>query len=284
MPPTGVARRRARRALASVRGDFAGASAARRAGALIVGRRRPRRSVSSRCSSALAIVRPPMPGADAHRDRPGRRRRRRGRPRGPVSRHVARVAWGSSRRWPAPARWPCRWSSARCCGAAHRAAPARRRRVRGGGGGRRRRRVARRARAPSAGCSPGLAAVGFGAWYVLIDLAARAGDPLWALVFSRAASAAHRGGRRGDRAAFDRPRSRVRIVLAAGLFDVGGNVLYVIARERDADRPGRRAGRALPDRHDAPGAVRARRAPAARSGQVGVALALLGIVLISVGG
>ena len=34
-----------------------------------------------------------------------------------------------------------------------------------------------------------VAAVSFGAWYVLIDLAARAGDPLWALVFSRFGSA-----------------------------------------------------------------------------------------------
>lgn len=33
------------------------------------------------------------------------------------------------------------------------------------------------------------AAIGFGSWYVLLDLAAREGDPLWALVFSRATSA-----------------------------------------------------------------------------------------------
>ena len=40
------------------------------------------------------------------------------------------------------------------------------------------------------------AAIGFGTWYVLLDLAARGGDPLWALVFSRATSAdADRRGR-----------------------------------------------------------------------------------------
>src|SRR5690606_29929643 len=75
----------------------------------------------------------------------------------------------------------------------------------------------------------GLAAVAFGAWYVLIDLAARAGDPLWALVFSRAASAGLTAVAAGRRLV--RGRFPVRLVAAAGLFDVGGNALYVVARE-----------------------------------------------------
>ena len=64
---------------------------------------------------------------------------------------------------------------------------------------------------------------------MLIDLAARGGDPLWALVFSRATSAALTAAVAIGR--FDRSRFPVRIVVAAGLFDVGGNALYVVARE-----------------------------------------------------
>ena len=75
----------------------------------------------------------------------------------------------------------------------------------------------------------GVAAVAFGAWYVLIDLAARAGDPLWALVFSRAASAGLTALAAGRRIAGG--RLPIRLVAAAGLFDVGGNALYVVARE-----------------------------------------------------
>jgi drug/metabolite transporter (DMT)-like permease len=128
----------------------------------------------------------------------------------------------------------------------------------------------------------GLAAVSFGAWYVLLDLAARGGDPLWALVFNRAASAgvaalvvAIRG--------FDRQAVPRRMIVAAGIFDVGGNALYVVAREQMALGLAAaliglypivtmllaryRLGEHLP-----------------RLGQLGVALAVLGIVLISAGG
>lgn len=128
----------------------------------------------------------------------------------------------------------------------------------------------------------GLAALGFGAWYVLIDLAARAGDPLWALVFSRAASAGIAGafviGRR-----FDRARVPFRVIAVAGLFDVGGNALYVVVREQ---MPIGLAA-ALIGLYPIVTMLLARfvlgeHLP--RLGQIGVALALLGIVLISIGG
>ena len=74
-----------------------------------------------------------------------------------------------------------------------------------------------------------------------------------------------------------------RIVVAAGLFDVGGNALYVVAR--DTIPIGLAA--ALTGLYPIVTMILARfvlgeRLP--RLGQVGVALALLGIVLISAGG
>ena len=127
----------------------------------------------------------------------------------------------------------------------------------------------------------GLAAAGFGIWYVLLDLAARAGDPLWALVASRASSAvltvaiAFRH--------FEPRRYPLRIVVAAGLLDVGGNVLYVLAR---GFVPIGLAA-ALTGLYPIVTMILARvvlgeRLP--RLGQLGVALALVGIVLISAGG
>ena len=74
-------------------------------------------------------------------------------------------------------------------GASITPAPAGRRRVHGGGRGGRRRGVARTRSGVARSCLAAAAALGFGAWYVLLDLAARGGDPLWALVFSRATSA-----------------------------------------------------------------------------------------------
>ena len=128
----------------------------------------------------------------------------------------------------------------------------------------------------------GLAAVSFGAWYVLLDLAARGGDPLWALVFSRAASAGIAAAVVAVRG-FDRATVPWRVVIAAGIFDVGGNALYVVAREHMALGLAAaliglypivtmllarfRLGEHLP-----------------RLGQLGVALAVIGIVLISAGG
>ena len=127
----------------------------------------------------------------------------------------------------------------------------------------------------------GAAALSLGAWYVLIDLAATSGDPLWALTFSRAASAglagavAARGFLRGG-------RLPLRLVIAAGLLDVGGNAFYVVA----GDLLGIGLGAALTGLYPIVTMLLARfllheRLP--RLGQLGVGLALLGIVLISVG-
>jgi drug/metabolite transporter (DMT)-like permease len=127
----------------------------------------------------------------------------------------------------------------------------------------------------------GAAALGFGAWYVLLDLAARGGDPLWALVFSRAGSsvlAAVVVAIRG----FDRSTVPILIVIAAGLFDVGGNALYVVAREHM--HLGLAA--ALIGVYPVVTMLLARFVIGERLpllGLVGVGLALLGIVLISAG-
>jgi EamA-like transporter family len=125
-----------------------------------------------------------------------------------------------------------------------------------------------------------LAAIGFGAWYVLVDFAARTTDPLWALVLSRAASAGLAGA-----VAAGRVRGAGvpwRIVVVAGIFDVGGNALYVVAREL---MPAGLAA-AVVGCYPVVTMLLARivigeRLP--RLGQVGVALALVGVVLISIG-
>jgi drug/metabolite transporter (DMT)-like permease len=126
----------------------------------------------------------------------------------------------------------------------------------------------------------GAAAVAFGAWYVLIDLAAQAGDPLWALVLSRFASAGLAAlvavGRWGG-APFP-----LRIVAAAGILDVGGNALYVVAR--DSIPVGLAA--ALTGMYPIVTMLLARSILGEhlpRLGQLGVLLALIGVVLISVG-
>lgn len=128
----------------------------------------------------------------------------------------------------------------------------------------------------------GLAALGFGVWYVLLDLAARGGDPLWALVFSRGSSAVVAAiavlvvGARGRRIPW-------RAVLPAGIFDAGGNALYVVAREHMAVG----LAAALIGLYPIVTLLLARfvlgeRLP--RLGQLGVAFAIIGIVLISAGG
>jgi drug/metabolite transporter (DMT)-like permease len=79
----------------------------------------------------------------------------------------------------------------------------------------------------------GLAAVGFGSWYVLLDLAARGGDPLWALTLSRAASSTLTACVAVSGIAIgrvERRRMPLRLIVAAGVFDVGGNAFYVLAR------------------------------------------------------
>jgi drug/metabolite transporter (DMT)-like permease len=127
----------------------------------------------------------------------------------------------------------------------------------------------------------GLAAASFGAWYVLIDLAARAADPLWALVLSRAGSAAI-AATAATVAGVGGRGIPVALIIVAGLFDVGGNALYVVAREHM--HVGLAA--ALVGCYPVVTMLMARlvigeRLP--RLGQAGVALALVGIVLISLG-
>jgi hypothetical protein len=128
----------------------------------------------------------------------------------------------------------------------------------------------------------GVAAVGFGAWYVLIDRSAELGDPLWALVLSRAASAAIAAAVVAVRG-FDRSSVPLLIIVVAGMFDVGGNALYVIARE--TMHLGLAA--ALIGLYPIVTMLLARfllGERLTRLGQVGVALAGLGIGLISLGG
>lgn len=127
----------------------------------------------------------------------------------------------------------------------------------------------------------GLAAVSFGTWYVLIDLAADGGDPLWALVLSRTASAGIAAVLAIGRV--DRSRYPLRVVVAAGLGDIGGNALYVVA----GDQLPLGLAAALTGLYPIVTMLLARfvlgeHLP--RLGQIGVALALLGVVLISVGG
>lgn len=126
-----------------------------------------------------------------------------------------------------------------------------------------------------------LAAAGFGIWYVLLDLAARSGDPLWALVASRASSAVLTAAIAARR--FDGRTLPFRLVVAAGLFDVGGNALYVLSRELVPIG----LAAALTGLYPIGTMVLARvilGERLTRLGQIGVGLALLGIVLISAGG
>jgi drug/metabolite transporter (DMT)-like permease len=127
----------------------------------------------------------------------------------------------------------------------------------------------------------GMAAAGFGIWYVVLDLAARAGDPLWALVASRTSSAVLTAAVAARR--FDRSALPLRLVVAAGLLDVGGNALYVLSRELVPIS----LAAALTALYPIGTMVLARVVLGerlTRLGQVGVALALVGIVLISAGG
>ena len=260
-------------------GDFAGASAARRAGAL------PAVAGAHGIGLvallvALAVVRPPFPGADAIAlgtaagvaGMVGLAALYRGMSVGSMGLVTALagagslllpLAVGALRGDPVA---PPQVVGVGCAAAAAAAA-----------GGASRDELGQRALALA-----GLAAVGFGTWYGLVDLAATAGDWLWALVFSRGASAAIAVAvvavRGFDRAAI--PRT---ILLAAGLLDVGGNILFVLAR--DAIPIGLAA--ALVGLYPVVTMLLARfvigeRLPAV--GMIGLALALLGIVLISAGG
>ena len=127
-----------------------------------------------------------------------------------------------------------------------------------------------------------VAAVSFGSWYVLLDLAASFGDPLWALTFSRGASALIASAivvRRG----FDRAAAPWGIIAITGVFDVAGNAFFVVAASFLAVG----LAAALIGVYPVVTLLLARfllGEHLSRLGQLGVALALVGIVLISVGG
>ena len=277
MPPTGIAAG-VLSALSFGAGDFVGAFAARRAGALIVVAGAHLTGLLALLVGAL-LLRPPMPEvgpvligmAAGVAGAVGLAALYRGMSLGSMG-IVASLSGAGSLAIPLVAGAalgssiePLQLVGVACTAAAAAAA-----------GGASRDEVGRRALLLAAA-----AATGFGAWYVLLDLAARGGDPLWALVFSRATSAMLTGAIAIGR--FDRSRFPFRIVVAAGLLDVGGNALYVVARE--AIPIGLAA--ALTGLYPIVTMILARfilgeHLP--RLGQLGVALALLGIVLISIGG
>jgi drug/metabolite transporter (DMT)-like permease len=277
MPPTGIAAG-VLSALSFGAGDFAGAFAARRAGALVVVAGAHATGLVALLVGAL-IVRPPLPNAGAVglgvaagvAGMVGLAALYRGMSLGSMG-IVTSLSGAGSLALPlvAGALLGATTSGLQLLGVACAAGAA------AAAGGASRDDVGRRALMLAA-----LAAVGFGAWYVLVDAAARAGDPLWALVFSRATSATM-----ATAAAFgrlERTRFPLRIVVAAGLLDVGGNALYVVARD---EIPIGLAA-ALTGLYPIVTMILARvvlgeRLP--RLGQIGVVLALLGIVLISAGG
>jgi drug/metabolite transporter (DMT)-like permease len=125
-----------------------------------------------------------------------------------------------------------------------------------------------------------LAALGFGGWYVLLDLAAASGDPLWALVISRGAAALVAGVATVARG---RERLPARLVVVAGIGDIGGNAFYVLAG--GALPVGLAA--ALTGMYPVVTILLARLILGerlSRFAQLAVLLALVGIVLISAGG
>ena len=76
------------------------------------------------------------------------------------------------------------------------------------------------------------AAIGFSAWYLLIDRAAGAGG-IWALVASRTASSVLMVvlvAVTGARSSIPALRPVLPFILAAGVLDVGANVFFIVAR------------------------------------------------------
>jgi drug/metabolite transporter (DMT)-like permease len=277
MPPTGIAAG-VLSALSFGAGDFAGAVAARRAGALVVVAGAHAVGLVALLVGAL-IVRPPLPGPAAMlvgasagvAGVVGLAALYRGMSLGSMG-IVTSLSGAGSLAIPlvAGALLGAHVTPVGLLGVAAAAGAA------AAAGGASRDDVGRRALGLAA-----LAALGFGAWYVLVDVAARQGDPLWALIFSRASSAALATAAAVGR--LERARFPIRIVIAAGLFDVGGNALYVVAR--DLIPIGLAA--ALTGLYPIVTMLLARVVLGerlSRLGQVGVGLALLGIVLISAGG
>jgi drug/metabolite transporter (DMT)-like permease len=277
MPPTGIAAG-VLSALSFGAGDFAGAVAARRAGALVVVAGAHGVGLVALLVGAL-IVRPPFPGPDAVlvgtlaglAGMVGLAALYRGMSLGSMG-IVTSLSGAGSLAIPlvAGALLGAQVTPVQLLGVLAAAGAA------AAAGGASRGDVGRRALGLAA-----LAALGFGAWYVLVDVAAREGDPLWALVFSRASSAAIATAAAVGR--LQRTSFPIRIVIAAGLFDVGGNALYVVAR--DLIPIGLAA--TLTGLYPVVTMLLARVVLGerlTRLGQLGVGLALLGIVLISAGG
>lgn len=74
-----------------------------------------------------------------------------------------------------------------------------------------------------------LAALAFGSWYVLLDLGADAGDPLWILVVSRGTAALLLGSILAFRGGGVALRGGGLLVILAGLLDLAGNIGFVTA-------------------------------------------------------
>ncbi len=277
MPPSGVAAG-VLSALAFGAGDFAGALASRRAGALVV-------VAGAHVAGFIAllvgviVVRPPLPGVDAAllavaagiAGLVGLAALYRGMSLGSMG-IVTSLAGAGSLAIPlvAGAILGAQVAPAQLLGVACAAGAA------AAAGGASRDDLGRRALGMAA-----LAALGFGTWYVLLDAAARAGDPLWALVLSRGTSATIAAALAARR--FERARFPARVVVAAGLCDVAGNALYVVARDQIPIG----LAAALVGLYPIVTMLLARvllGERLSRLGQLGVALALLGIVLISAGG
>ena len=127
-----------------------------------------------------------------------------------------------------------------------------------------------------------VAAVGFGGWFVFVDLAAR-DDRLWALIASRATATVLIGGAALLRGKGSGLRRNARLIVAAGAADVTANGLVVVAF---ASIPTGLAA-ALSGMYPLVTMLLARsvlgeRLP--RLGMAAVGLATAGIVLISTGG
>ena len=127
-----------------------------------------------------------------------------------------------------------------------------------------------------------LAAVGFGSWFVLLDLAAES-DALWALVASRASASALMltlalalGTRPGL------GKNGIGLIALAGLLDVVGNGLFVLARGEIAVGLAAALSGVYPLITMLLARVIADEA-LPRLGLAGVVLAVAGIVLISLG-
>jgi drug/metabolite transporter (DMT)-like permease len=126
-----------------------------------------------------------------------------------------------------------------------------------------------------------VAGIGFGLWFVLLDQAAET-EELWALVASRGSAAVLIGGLALTRGGARGLRSSWRLVTTAGVLDVVGNAGFVLARATLAVG----IAAALSGLYPIVTMLLARGVigeALPRLGIAAVALAVIGIVLISVG-